>query len=275
MAYDIIILAGQSNAEGIGAGDEAMAFQENERIMELCDLQPLAFVPGPDGKDVLSVKKPWDLCLRTAREVGSPIVHASFGLYFAEEYVRRGYLAEGRKVLLIRSGVGGTGFSRPEWGKGNVLEERLYDMIDHALKQADSKIVAFLWHQGEHDAFENAQFTPDERQAYYREKLGDFLARTRARYDIAKVPFIAGEFVHEWWDQNVESCNAILRATRDVCEADGYAGVASSFGLQSNNERHGNKDVIHFCRYACKELALRYFDIFENILKKGSVPSLG
>jgi hypothetical protein len=268
MAYDIIIVAGQSNAEGVGAGDEGMAFQENERILELRDIQPHGYAPGPDGKDVLMVKRPWDLRLQTARETGTPIVRANFGLYFAEEYLRRGYLAEGRKILLIRCGVGGTGFSRPEWGEGNVMEECLYDMIAYALKEKDSKVVAFLWHQGEHDAFENAHFTPEQRQAFYYEKLGSFVARTRKRFDIPKVPFIAGEFVHEWWDTNVENCNAILRATREVCEADGYAGVASSEGLQSNNERHGDEDVIHFCRFACKEFGLRYFEIFENIRRK-------
>ena len=89
MAYDIIIVAGQSNAEGVGAGDEEMSFQENERILELCDMQPHGYAPGPDGKDVLMVKRPWDLRLRTAREVGSPIIRASFGLYFAED---AGYL---------------------------------------------------------------------------------------------------------------------------------------------------------------------------------------
>ena len=103
---------------------------------------------------------------------------------------------------------------------------------------------------------ENPQFTGEEREAYYYEKLGGFFARTRKRYDIPEVPFLTGEFVHEWWDQNVENANAVLRATRAVCKEDGHADVVSSTGLQSNNERHGDKDVIHFCRFACNSSAL-------------------
>jgi hypothetical protein len=59
MAYDVIVLAGQSNAEGHGFGDVAAPYEPNENIVQLFDPQPLCFVAGENGVEYLRVEEPW------------------------------------------------------------------------------------------------------------------------------------------------------------------------------------------------------------------------
>jgi hypothetical protein len=139
-------------------------------------------------------------------------------------------------------------------------------MLDEAKLGEDDRIVAFLWHQGEHDAFENAHLTPKERYDFYYSSLTDMITDIRNRCG-SSLPFIAGEFCHEWWDndENVEQCNAVLSATADVCGSLPYSALASSLGLKSNNQSTGNGDVIHFCRDSLVTLGQRYFDAYVKI----------
>ncbi len=264
VGYDIILLAGQSNAEGNGRGEVASPYQPEEDIMMMKDTQRVCFVKNSCGSDELSIKEPWFFSVRTAEEsVEEGKTYGNFSLSFAKEYIKGGLLAADRKLLIVNATVGGTGFSKEQWGVGDVLYRRLTDMTDAALcLKKNNRIVAFLWHQGEHDAFEHEDWSYEERRGFYYAKLKELVETIRRRYAASNVPFIAGDFVAEWRDKNAVACKAVLDATKAVCEEIGHAAVVSSEGLLSNNQKNGDGDGIHFCRESLYELGQRYFEAY-------------
>ena len=87
--FDIIIQAGQSNAEGSGFGPAPEPWLPDDRVYYL---EP-------------------DMTLTQATErVSGNRIQSNFALAFARDYIRSGLLAQGRKLLILRSAVGGTGF---------------------------------------------------------------------------------------------------------------------------------------------------------------------
>ena len=268
MAYDVIVLAGQSNAEGHGVGEVAAPYEPNENIVQLFDPQPLCFVAGENGVEYLRVEEPWIFQTETAIErTDDKNTYGNFALNFAAEYVKANRLQQGRKVLLIKAAVGGTGFTKGHWGVGDVLFRRMLDMLDEATASKENRIVAFLWHQGEHDAFENAELDHGIRYEAYKRKFSDVMQAVKDRYAAHTFPLIAGDFVPDWRDKNAESCKAVWTAIKDVCQAFGGETVTSD-GLLSNRQKNGNTDDIHFCRDSLYELGKRYYQAYENWLKK-------
>ena len=267
MGYDIIVLAGQSNAEGTGLGDGPV-FERDERILRLYDPQDNGFEKNEEGEMVLKIKKPWSFLISEAEErLCDGVLRASFGLWFAKLYIECGFLKPGRKILMINAAVGGTGFKRRHWGCGDILSERLYDMLDTALTEKDSKIVAFLWHQGEHDVFENIGMPYEQLYELYRKELFALFSDIKSRYSEFSFPFIAGGFVDEYQLlEDRKGCAVVLRATEDVCKELGNAAVASGKGLLSNNQVSGNGDDVHFSRQSLYTFAERYFQKYLHLL---------
>lgn len=270
VGYDVIIMAGQSNAVGFGFGDTDTPFVENPEIFEISDTYKMQFVQDEDGNSKLDLAFPpleGQLYFGTARELFQyDRYNASLANSFAQEYVKRGYLKPGRKLLIIKTAVGGTGFAKKHWTEGGLCRERMFYLVDEALKLSDDmKIVAFLWHQGEHDAFENADWDSERRYKYHYAELGKFMREVRERYKEHSFPIIAGEFLEGWMADNRIACDAVISAIKDVFSEIGRARLVSSAGLLSNNEANGNGDVLHFSRDGLMKFGIRYFDAFEDL----------
>ena len=169
--FDIIVLAGQSNAQGHGMGAVKEPFAPSEKICYLQDNANIHFEKDENGVDYLFLPDECEKSIVVAQEAGEcdkPDGRkvGNLSLIFAKHYVANGLLQEGRKLLIIHTAVGGTGFAKKQWGVGNVLYERLVDMTQCALDlNPENRIVAILWHQGEHDEFENADMTREEGEA--------------------------------------------------------------------------------------------------------------
>lgn len=237
--FDILIQAGQSNSEGCGLGDVTVPFSQNGDIWYL------------NG----------DLTITPAREQiwGNGIV-GNFALSFADEYVKCGSLSPGRKLLILRTAVGGTGFADKRWGLNDDLFLRMMEMIKTALKfNTKNKIVAFLWHQGETDA----GFGVSESEHY--KNLFTLINTVRTEFNLPKLPFIAGDFVSQWKMDNIKVCEPIIAAIKNVCADIGSAAFVETSELQSNDQRIGNGDVIHFCREALNQLGIQYYKAFVAI----------
>lgn len=263
MAYDIIVLAGQSNAEGTGLGNGPM-FEENERILQLYDPQDNGFEESANGEMLLKVKRPWHFLIAPAKERRKDgHVYGNFALWFAKRYIDSGLLKKNRKILIVNAAVGGTGFKKRHWGRGDVLSDRLYEMTDVATSAKGSKIVAFLWHQGEHDAFENEGSDSELYEEYYQNLLS-FFTDVQNKYSAYSFPIIAGGFVDEYVKNN-PGCLAVFRATQAVSQTLKNVAVVSGEGLQSNNQAVGNGDDAHFCREALYELGQRYFEKYRQM----------
>ena len=270
--FDIIVVAGQSNAEGNGwhtADDKEII---NDRVFQLVDINPIEVFDNGKGKIIIKVKSPVETRTEPARErvwEGNPI--ADFSETFADEYIRGGNLKEGRKVLIVKAAVGGTGFYQKQWGVGNSLSDRLFDMIDSALSMNEgNRIAAFLWHQGESDASANTDMTADEICALYYDNFYRQIKTARDRYDKFAFPVIAGEFVPHWkWGlENEEKVQAVYRATQAALKDLGGGKFVSAEGLKSNDEAIRNGDDFHFCASSVYELGRRYYSAFTEIMNE-------
>lgn len=277
--YDIMILAGQSNAEGYGVGEVSEEYRKDDRVLWLNDRAAAHFEKDENGNDFLSLNYPAETEISIADEsTGAQGKTGKLALSFAECYVKSGLLKPNRKLLIVNAAVGGTGFARNEWGVGNVLYKRLCYLTDTALgKNENNKIVAFLWHQGECDSVENAQYSCEERYQTHKRNLtamfGDFLQKYSARCFERKLPMIAGGFCDEWYRKNKTQSDAVLQAIRETVESFGGAFVETQ-GLLSNNQKTGNGDDIHFCRESLHILGKRYFEAFKAIQKGKSNESI-
>lgn len=262
-AYDIIILAGQSNSEGCGRGPVTLEYVPDADVMYLYQNYKIE-ITTVDGKEYLNVNitDPTlyiDVADEREDETGKI---GDLSLTFAKEYKAQGYLDSGRKILIVRAGVGGTGFKKRHWGLSDELYLRMLGMVDHALSlNRENRIAAFLWHQGEHDAFEE---TPPE---IFERQLTDMIKDVKKRYNVPTLPFITGDFVNEWKSENIGKCAPIVEKIRTVTEREGGTFVETA-DLPSNNQRMGGGDNIHFCRESLHILGRRYFEAYKNLLNK-------
>ena len=267
-ALDVVVLAGQSNAQGCGIGEVADAYEPDERILMMQDTFPVRFEKDAEGKDHLCVQRPTEFVIGLAREAendgGQKL--GNLALAFARRYVQEGRLAEGRRLLIVNGTYGGTGFARNEWGVTGCLYLRLCDMLDELFALGvPRRVEAFLWHQGECDSFENASLTPEER---YRKHLSDLtmqMENFRGKY--GKVPFVCGGFTDEWTQANGPQCGAILRAMQEYCQNAGRAAFVGTQGLASNDKATGNGDSLHFCRASLYVLGEKYYNAYLSLLK--------
>lgn len=255
--YDIFIEAGQSNCEGYGHGP-AEDYVPDPRILYLKSRKTLPAAPAMEDYDP---DDPFELCIAEERpdlnHPGDKI--GDFGLQFAKRYVEDGFLEPGRKVLIVRSAVGGTGFLKHFWQVGDFLYERMLRLIDTAIGlEKDYRLMGLLWHQGEHEA----AFLNDPN--IYHSQLKAVLESVRKRYCAPELPIICGGFCKEWADQNQPACDAVMAVIRSVAEE--LEGMyIETADLPSNNQKTGDGDQIHFCREALQELGNRYFDAWKTL----------
>ena len=252
--FDIIIQGGQSNAEGYGIGAVDIEYQPSSDIMYLNAKKE---VETKDRIVITYAKAPFEISVATERGAGEGKC-GDFALTFAREYINSGLLVKGRKLLIIRAAIGGTGFQKEHWGLGKQLYSKLVEMTDYALSlNPENRIVAFLWHQGEHDAFEGN--TPEN----YHKQLKNMLLDIRSRY--GNMPFVAGDFCHEWKNKNLAICQPIVETIKRVVGEIGNAGFVTTAELPSNNQKTGNGDELHFCRDSLYKLGVKYFKEFYKL----------
>ena len=235
--FDIIIQAGQSNAEGCGQGNVEFPYAENPDIFFL--------------NNDFTISK-------AAERIWGNIIVTDFSLSFAAKY-KNELLADGRKLLIVRAAVGGTGFLDHHWGMTDDLYIRMMDMVKTALElNSENRLAAFLWHQGETDAENHAS-----RDTHYK-NLSTLLNSVRIEFGCPNLPFIAGDFVQHWKQTQLPIAEPVIEAVKAVC-ADGNGRFVSSDGLTSNSHVTGSDDTIHFSREALYEFGARYYAAYKDI----------
>ena len=269
--FDVIVLAGQSNAEGNGIKKDKTEFL-SDNVYQIVDKNYIGLKTLDNGKVVIDMVYPTEIVFEKAHERpdGKGGSLADFSETFAKRYMEDGRLKNGRKVLIVKTAVGGTGFARHEWGIGSPLYERLNYMLDYALGlNAENRIVAFLWHQGEHDAFENAQLNNAERYDFYYKNFVAQIEDFRKKYGV-NIPVIAGEFVDDYAEksENKNNCDVVESALYAATDDIKKAKTVSSKGLLSNDETFHNGDNAHFCAESLYEFGKRYYSAFSEIVGK-------
>lgn len=270
---DIIILAGQSNAEGTGSGKSKVPFIPREDILMLKNEFLWGAAKHPDGYDYVVIKadKLAHISMATERYNGETFC-GCFALEFARLYADK-YLEEDRQLLIVNTAVGGTGFFAHHWGEGEVLFKRMMDMVKSALEMnEENRVVAFLWHQGEHEVnnesdLKDSEVNPKEKYEFFKSKTGYLVKAVRENFG-QDIPFISGEFCNQWAKDFPIQINAVYNASKDLCNEIGRAGFVKASDLTSNDEENKNGDTIHFSKESLRILGQRYFDAFENIINK-------
>lgn len=259
--YDIIIQGGQSNAEGSGRGPVLKAYEPSEDIYYLDVEYTLENVEG--GHIVHYTDKPFILKMAEERETPTGLA-SDFALTFAKKYIEDGRLEKGRKLLIIRSAIGGTGYAFGHWGVGRPLHEKMLEMTDYALSlnPNENRIVAFLWHQGEHEAVYGT--TTDT----FRTFMLDTINSVRTRYALPSLPFICADFVQHWKRHNLSICEPIIKELQNVVDSVDSAMFIRTENLPSNDRSWNNGDTIHFSRQALYELGERYYLAYKLLTNK-------
>lgn len=252
--YDIIIQAGQSNAEGCGRGDVSQEYIPSDDILYLDAHKTVTHTPQ---KVMVEYEdKPFFITTAEERDINGKV--GDFALTFSKAYKEKGFLKDGRKLLIIRAAIGGTSFARKQWGVGSELYPKMLEMTDYALSlHPENKVVAFLWHQGEGDSYEGS-----DCEKYYT-KLIEQIQDARRRY--GNMPFITADFVNEWKSKNIQYCEPIITTIKKVAKDCGNGAFIETSDLLSNNQKTQNGDDIHFCRDALHILGERYFAAFERL----------
>ena len=267
---DVIVIAGQSNAEGNGVRPEGVIPAYPRDTYEVIDSNPsYPYFDEKCGCTMLKVSLPTVCEVRQVQDrVHNGTFRADYGRSFAADYIAAGMLEKGRKILLVKAAVGGTGFSNCQWGVDNPLSARAEQMIKYALGLNEgNKVKAILWHQGEHDSVSSPLFSVEDRYDFYRIKYGEQIRHLRKL--CGDVPVICGGFVDDWADraEHKTASDAVEKALADVSASLGKSAFVSSDGLKSNDQTVGDGDIVHFGYYSVLELGDRYFAAYEKIVK--------
>ena len=272
LKFDLSVLMGQSNAEGNGLGNEELIIELGNNVFELNDINPCYLEIENDCTNLICSKNINPYISKFEEKKGiDGLRRASFVSSFIKEYIDSGYLKDDRCILVIRCAVGGTGFSRNEWGINSPLYHRTTSLVDYALSlNNENKIVSILWHQGEHDAYEQASLNYQERYNFYKTGFYKQFYDFKNRYKLDDMILIGGEFCNSWTNTLYkEKSEAIYSATKDaIYELTMNEAIASSKGIKSNIEvDKSTNDDIHFSRIGAYELGRRYFKIYGRIMK--------
>ncbi|MBE7001390.1 MAG: sialate O-acetylesterase [Ruminococcaceae bacterium] len=272
-AFDIILVGGQSNSSGYGEGPVTKEYIPNERILMMeNDAVPYYDFPKEENSPYKFIMKFLNPAARNTVRIADEVLCdygkiSNLGIIFAENYAKE-CLEPGRKVLLIDSGYGGTGFTCPGWGVGNPLHNRMLEMVRLALScNSQNRLVAFIWHQGEHDVVENLDTDPEKLYRFHKANLSAALKDFYTQFDCTDVPFFTAGFCNEWYLTHKTGADAVLKAIRECAEEIGGIYLDTS-DLTSNNQVLSNGDVIHFSRESQHILSKRFFDKYIEMMKK-------
>lgn len=281
--YDIVIVAGQSNAEGRGLGEFTDSLEKgwiDDSIVQIGRFGESNMQVIPVGSIAADRIKYdglhfWDASNATDTKMG-------FALSFARQYVKRGDLEEGRKVLIIPAAQGGTSITK--WlEKDEGQKEFLYqDMIDRfeVAKNlpGEHRVVAFFWQQGEKDVSKTLIDSETMSGDIYEQYLRELFKKVREDISITgndAYPILAGFMVPGWRADNERASKAkddIQKAIGNAIRDEGFASLVSSNALLSNVEAGASEDdFIHFSAQSQVNLGYRYYSRWAKIMESESL----
>lgn len=264
--FDIIVLAGQSNAYGSGIGPCKTPWKEREDILMLKNSFTCQAISNEEGEGNLLIIPIKEGFIERAKERFDKKYNensTNLSYSFAKKYAEK-YLQKDRKILIVNTAVGGTGFKSGHWRKGDQLFKRMFDMVNSALKlNKNNKIVACLWHQGECEIVRNKDLSFEDGFKYYHKHFTELFNSLRNTYG-KDIPFICGGFTHTLIDKYELSGGIVLDVLKNVMAENKNTKFVETFDLKSNADL--GSDIFHFCNDALSILGERYFDAYQQIM---------
>jgi len=239
VGYDVFLLAGQSNCEGFATPIDLNFDYTNPNILQY------------GGGNSSTLDKTLTLAVEPLRGRSGGVSNAiGFGLTFAKLY----HQYTGKKVILIPTALGGTGFANNRWNSTGGANGAGRDLYEFAIQQVrevlnisiNNKLIAILWHQGELDA--------DNNTANYATMLDAMIAGFRTRLNLPNLPFILGEMVESWVAANSSVRGNVQNLIRNTPLRVTNTRTVTSSGLLPL------PDGIHFNAVSQRELGRRYFE---------------
>ncbi len=190
---------------------------------------------------------------------------------FVKDYASQ-VLANGRRILIINTARGGTGFTTPStnpagtaytWNRtaandSNNLALTTRDALISivAALPAGSRIVAYLANHGSTDGTNN---TP---KATFKAYLEDWIQWIRDETDTADVPYVMMQMrpslLVEGRHLNLDN------AQQEVAEAGTAAHIG--FALSPNGSQYNKADSVHFNAEGVREIGHRLFDEYQTLI---------
>jgi hypothetical protein len=288
--YDIVIVAGQSNAVGVGCGPYTDVSKDYDDRIDM--VYP--------GGDVWSAEEPLEHAPANGGAAGK-----GFAMTFARLYAAK--LQSNRKALLVPVALGGTSilqwddqvdssldFHTPTNG-GDPRGRDSRELIDTLTRQtrialrtggfgSQNRIVALLWHQGETDMlFMSLTNDPIHRAmpdvATYGHKFVELVQLVRKNFPNQSFPIVAGE-LGRFFEPSFPGANGLTAFNSQLAKsARGLKNVAvvSSQNLGNGIDAHcafwpiegmPQGDPVHFNAASQVEFGKRYYATFRGMLSR-------
>ena len=246
-AYDVFLIAGQSNTLNGCCQDPAIQ-KEDSLILQLGRF-------NDDNLKLISAKEPLAHHNAKPNRIG-------FAMTFVKLY-KENYLGEGKKILIIPAGHGGTGFIDNHWNPGDDLYEDAMMRVNYVFEKfPKSKLKAILWQQGEKDV--------NQKSDHYRADLDTMIVQIRKDIKVAdvSVPFFMGGMVPYWVEQKKrrEVQQRYIRKTSERHRNVWYVSPYDPFTIRKKNNK---EDDIHYDAKGQVELGKRYFTNYKTYIEKG------
>jgi Carbohydrate esterase, sialic acid-specific acetylesterase/Concanavalin A-like lectin/glucanases superfamily len=232
---DVFIIAGQSNAVGLGfPKDPQLDFSSNS-IWQYCNSGPYVNSIVPASENLWHFE-------RVDNAVG-------FGMQFANHY-----LAHYQKpVLLIPCAAGGSGFTNNRWNPGDDLFEKTVLAANAVLNNKEHKLKGILWHQGE---------TDNGLALNYHVPFITMANAMRQRLIGGKdCPIIVGTLVPAYIAELLEFNRQLQTSLQLLSEKLSYCACVSAVGLLPNSDT----DKLHFNAKSQRSLGKRYFQAYQRL----------
>ena len=290
-AYDVLVLAGQSNAVGVNSAAGG-TYQENPAYEQYAS-HVFQLSRGDNNPQIVPAVEPLNnQPLNNQVPAGSKGFAYPFALRYAAAH-------PDRKVLIIPAAQGGTNIY--QWNQNpndytingparkqdsTALYNSVRNRVQWVLDQyPGSAVKAILWQQGEADTNLLAN-TKANISSYpflrtqasgYQQQLETLRANMRKDFNAPCAPFMAGEMTSAYGaDDNavLQAKSKITYVTKQVMQNDscGTSAFVSSGGAASNP---GNLDggSIHFSAPGQFLMARHYWAAYQNIVNNHNLSS--
>lgn len=267
--WDIIVMAGQSNAVGVAPATRAVEALElalgadDSRIFQLS-----RSCYGHTDKDSIPALEPLDFQGCDLNSTWTQQNTRSSVVAFARRYVANGFLKQGRRVLIIPAAKSGSAITAwsTESTEANFFSD-MYLRLNELLKNQNNRLVAFHWQQGETDMLryyddKHVEADADHSPEAYKSALSKIIAKIKNLPSGDRAAILIGEAAKELpyggLREHIAKMSELAKET--TC-----ASFISSEGLFVANDYVSANDKTHFTGKGQVEMAKRRFETFSKL----------